>query len=64
MRSAVLRFENGKTLTIEAQNQGEKNVYVRGVTLNGRPLNRDYLTFDEVYNGGKIVFEMSAARDR
>ncbi|MBK9155099.1 MAG: GH92 family glycosyl hydrolase [Chloracidobacterium sp.] len=62
VRTAVLRFENGKTLTIEAQNQGEKNVYVRGVTLNGRPLNRDYLTYDEIHNGGKIVFTMSATR--
>ena len=59
VKSAVITMENGKTLSIEARNQGEKNVYVRSVTVNGKPLNRDFLTFAEILNGGKIVFEMS-----
>lgn len=59
VKSAVITMENGKTLSIEARNQGEKNVYVRKVTVNGKPLNRDFLTFAEIMNGGKIVFEMS-----
>lgn len=59
VKSAVITMENGKTLSIEARNQGEKNVYVRSVTVNGKPLNRDFLTFAEIMNGGKIVFEMS-----
>lgn len=59
VKTAVITLENGKTLSIEARNQGEKNVYVRSVTVNGKPLNRDFLTFAEIMNGGKIVFEMS-----
>ncbi|PYT01406.1 MAG: sugar hydrolase [Acidobacteria bacterium] len=58
IKTAVLKLENGKTLTIEAKDQSEKNVYVRNVVVNGRALNRNYLTFSEVTNGGKIVFEM------
>ena len=59
VKTAVITLENGKTLSIEARNQGEKNVYVRSVTVNGTPLNRDFLTFAEIMNGGKIVFDMS-----
>jgi putative alpha-1,2-mannosidase len=57
---AVLQLENGKTFTIEAKDQSEKNVYVKKVTLNGQPLTRRYITHDEIMNGGKLVFYMSA----
>ena len=56
---AVLQLENGKTFTIEARNQGEKQVYVRKAILNGRPLDRLYITHQEIMNGGSLVFEMS-----
>jgi predicted alpha-1,2-mannosidase len=59
IKTAVLKLENGKTLTIEAQGQSEKNVYVAKVTLNGRELKREYLTFADLTNGGKIVFFLS-----
>ena len=62
VKTAQFTLENGRVLTIEAKNQGEKNVYVAGVSLNGRKLKRDYLTFAEIMNGGKIVFEMTSNR--
>jgi predicted alpha-1,2-mannosidase len=57
---AVLQLDNGKTFTIEAKDQGPKNVYVKKVTLNGQPLTRRYITHEEILNGGKLVFYMSA----
>jgi predicted alpha-1,2-mannosidase len=57
---AVLQLENGKTFTIEAKNQGPKNVYVSKVTLNGQTLTRRYITHDEIVSGGNLVFYMSA----
>jgi predicted alpha-1,2-mannosidase len=57
---AVMQLENGKTFTIEAKDQGEKNVYVKKVTLNGQPLTRRYITHEEIMNGGNLVFYMSA----
>jgi predicted alpha-1,2-mannosidase len=57
---AVLQLENGKTFTIEAKNQGPKNVYVSKVTLNGQPLTRRYITHHEIVSGGNLVFYMSA----
>src|ERR1043166_3189110 len=59
IKTAVLHLENGKALTIEAQDQGDKNVYVKRVTINGRELNHDFITYNEIMNGGKLVFYMS-----
>jgi putative alpha-1,2-mannosidase len=59
IRTAVLGLENGRNFTIEAQNQSDSNVYVNKVILNGHPLNRDYLTYEDIMNGGKMVFFLS-----
>jgi predicted alpha-1,2-mannosidase len=58
IQSAELQLENGKTFTVEAVNQGAKNVYVKKVELNGKPLTGRFLTHDDIMNGGKIVFYM------
>jgi predicted alpha-1,2-mannosidase len=59
IKTAVLKLENGRTLTIEARGQSDQNVYVSGVTLNGRRLDRNFLTYADIANGGKVVFSMS-----
>jgi predicted alpha-1,2-mannosidase len=59
IKTAVLKLENGKTLIIEAQNQSDKNVYVEKVLVNGKEINRTYITHAEIMNGGKITFLMS-----
>ncbi len=58
IKTAVLRLENGKTLTIDAVNQSDKSVYVESVAINGQKLNRNYITHSELITGGKIVFHM------
>lgn len=57
---AVLSLDNGHTFAIEAINQSDKNVYVQKVLLNGKPLNRRYITHAEIMNGGTLSFYMSA----
>jgi predicted alpha-1,2-mannosidase len=64
IKSAVLRLENGRTLTIQAVGQSNKNVYVNRVLVNGSWLRRNYLTHAEIMNGGKITFYMSDNPDR
>lgn len=61
---ATLQLENGKTFTIETKNQGDKNVYVEKAELNGQPLKRSYLTHQDIMNGGKLVFYMSASPNK
>ncbi|MDM7922070.1 MAG: GH92 family glycosyl hydrolase, partial [Pyrinomonadaceae bacterium] len=57
--TAEIRLENGKTFRIEARDQSEKNVYVRRVELNGRQIDRHYITHSDVINGGTLTFYMS-----
>ena len=58
VKSAVLKLENGRTFTIEARNQGERNVYVQKMLLNGQPLDRFTLKHTEITDGGSLVFFM------
>ena len=59
LKEAVLHLENGKTLTIIANNQSETNVYVSHVSVNGEILDGNLLSHQDIANGGEIVFEMS-----
>ena len=58
----VVNLENGKTFTIVANNLSRENCYIESVKLNGKPLKRSYIYFDEVHNGGKLEFEMTNSR--
>ncbi|MES2004676.1 MAG: GH92 family glycosyl hydrolase [Bacteroidota bacterium] len=59
IRKATLHLENGKTFRIDVKNQGIKNVYVQKIILNGKPLDRLFLTHSEIMSGGNISFTMS-----
>ena len=50
-----MKLENGKTLTINRKNN---NPFIQSVTLNGKPLTRSYLTYEEIAMGGVIEFTM------
>lgn len=57
---AVLNLENGNRFIIEVKNQGDKNVYVKKIELNGKTLKGNFLNHQDIMNGGKIVFYMSS----
>lgn len=48
----------GHSLHIVANNNSPENIYVQSLTLNGQPLDRSYITHEEIKNGGEMVFEM------
>ena len=48
----------GKSFSIMANNLTEKNHYIQSATLNGKPLNRCWISHDEIVKGGELVFEM------
>jgi len=54
-----LSFENGKQFEVIAKGLSDKNCYVQSVKLNGKPLERSYITFEEVFNGGTLEFTMT-----
>ncbi|MEO5941940.1 MAG: GH92 family glycosyl hydrolase [Ferruginibacter sp.] len=56
---AVLHLESGKTFTIHVRNQGDKNLYVQKIELNGKPFKGFELKHADIMKGGKITFYMS-----
>ncbi len=58
VKGATIELENGKTFTVTAVNQGPQNVYVKKAVLNGSKLDRQYITHDEIMQGGSLVFYM------
>ncbi len=58
----TINLENGKTFTVTANNLSRENRYIESVKLNGKPLERSYVYFDEVHNGGKLEFTMTNNR--
>tara|TARA_R110002153_G_scaffold190217_5_gene343034 strand:+ start:17929 stop:20208 length:2280 start_codon:yes stop_codon:yes gene_type:complete len=59
INSAVLSLDNGNTFKVRAENQSDKNVYVKKVILNGQELERLFITHQEIMAGGELVFIMS-----
>ena len=59
----TVNLENGKKFTVRAKDKSDQNCYVKSVTLNGKPLERSYITFDEVAQGGELVFTMTSTPD-
>ena len=51
-------YDNGKTFTIEAINNSSSNIYIQQATLNGKPINRCWLTHKEIVDGGRLELVM------
>ncbi|MGH8320324.1 MAG: GH92 family glycosyl hydrolase, partial [Gammaproteobacteria bacterium] len=60
VRRAVMHLPNGKTFTIVADRLDKNNPYVGSVTLDGKPLNRVYIRYDEIMRGGVLHFVMQS----
>ncbi len=58
--SVTVNMDNGKTITIKANNNSKENVYVQSMTLNGEPYTKNYLTHEDLADGAEIVFEMGS----
>ena len=50
------QYYQGKTFTIIAKNNSPENVYIQSMTLNGKPLDRLWITHDEITSGGTLEF--------
>lgn len=55
----VIHLENGKEFVINAENAGREKFYIESATLNGKPMDRNYIGHDELTAGGEITFKMS-----
>ncbi len=59
-KHATLHLEDGKDVTIDAPANSDTNFYIQSLELNGQPLERNYLTHEELTAGASLEFEMAA----
>lgn len=58
-KKATITMEDGKKFIIEANGNDDKSVYIDSACLNGKSFDRNYLTYDDIVNGGRLVLKMS-----
>ncbi|MGW4565485.1 GH92 family glycosyl hydrolase [Streptomyces sp. NPDC004561] len=59
-KQATVHLENGHDLVVKAPQNSSKNVYVQGVTFNGRPWTSTSLPHSLLSKGGVLEFFMGA----
>jgi len=55
-----ITLPGGKKLEIKADGVSDRNRYVKRVKINGKPLDRRYVTHEEILDGGVWEFEMAS----
>jgi predicted alpha-1,2-mannosidase len=58
-KKVTVNLENGKKLVITAGNNNKANRYISSLTLNGKTYGKNYLTHDDLTNGGVINYRTS-----
>ena len=54
----TLHLANGKTFTVKAENLSKEHKYVDSITLNGKPYTKNYISHQDIINGGTLVYKM------
>ncbi|MDE5685535.1 MAG: glycoside hydrolase family 92 protein, partial [Paramuribaculum sp.] len=57
--SVRIHLDNGKTFTVNAPGVSDKNIYIKGVKVNGKPYDLSYITHDMITSGATVDFEMT-----
>jgi predicted alpha-1,2-mannosidase len=57
-KKTTITMENGKQFVIEAGNNNSQNVYIRSAKLNGKDYSKNYIRYQDIINGGNLIFEM------
>jgi predicted alpha-1,2-mannosidase len=53
-------WHTGKSFTILARGNSAENLYIQSATLNGKPLNRAWISHSEITSGGMLELMMGA----
>lgn len=55
---ATVNVGGGKTFTVVAKNNSDKNIYVQSARLNGKNLKNSYVDFNDIRRGGTLELVM------
>ncbi|RZK35690.1 MAG: glycoside hydrolase family 92 protein, partial [Pedobacter sp.] len=58
-KKTTINLENGKKFVIEASANSASNVYINAASLNGKGYTRNFITHQDLLNGGTLKLEMS-----
>ncbi|MDG2433738.1 glycoside hydrolase domain-containing protein [Flavobacterium sp.] len=56
-RKVILQLEDKKTFTIEVTNYNKDCFYIQSAWLNGKKINRNWLSQQEIRDGGQLIIE-------
>ncbi len=61
-----IHLENGKIFEIESPktNLGNESNYVTSIILNSKTNYRSYITYNEIFSGGKLIFSFLPPKDK
>lgn len=59
-KKATITLENGNKFVIEAPDNSKENLYIQSATLNGRLLDKNFIRYDDISDGGVLKFEMGS----
>ena len=54
----TITLENGKKFIIEAKGNNKENVYIQNAVLNGKAYTNNWLSYQDIINGGTLQLEM------
>jgi predicted alpha-1,2-mannosidase len=60
----TLQLENGNQFVIDAANNSKENLYVSGISLNGKTWDKNYITHEDLLKGGTLGFTMTNQPDK
>ena len=58
--SVEMALDNGKSLKIKVKNYNKDHCYIQSAQLNGEALTRNWLTQEELTQGGLLIIETGA----
>ena len=64
VQEAKIEVAPGKYFTMKAPLATVANKYIQAVSLNGQPLDRTYITHQEIMDGGTLEFTMGSAPNK
>ncbi|MFZ4456305.1 MAG: GH92 family glycosyl hydrolase [Bacteroidales bacterium] len=59
VKKAILHLSKTKNFTIETKNFSEQAIYNATRLLNGKKINKPFITYRDIMNGGKLTFKMT-----
>jgi predicted alpha-1,2-mannosidase len=55
----TMSLRNGNRFTIEAEDNKYNNHYIKSLKLNGSDYNNTWIDYNDIQNGGSLIFEMN-----